>query len=366
MIISKRILSITFKKSSLKLIFVIFACFMFSACSDDSEPSHQLTVEFGKQGLEDLISNRVIVTNDGTVLVATDQGAYKSIDEGESWQLVSPDNWNINDIVEIDTLHFMISAKNGETAFLSETFDGGETWSQLRTHFGPQDSQESQHINRLHWDESTQTLFGIGIDVLAKSIDRGGNWELVSGIWNGFGSGMRSIAYSSTENIALYGGQGAIENPILRKVDLSSLTQNFIDLTSLLPVPSTIEEIQFDSQDENILFVSGEGGIISSNDQGITWHPILLDQNSRFYFDFIRDERFTDHIYTAGWNKIFNAPQPLIIEISENGGETWRQFSHPNQNIFGGVRTMDILYEGDEAILFLGLYKGGVLKVYLS
>ncbi len=366
MIENQRILTLALKQPLLKFIFVAFTCVMFSACNDHAEPSRQLTVEFAEQALEGLISNRVVVTADGTVLVATDQGAYKSIDKGDSWQLISPGNWNINDIVEIDTLHFMISGKNRETAFLSETFDGGVTWHQLRTNFGAQESRGSQLINRLHWDDNTQTLFGVGIDVLAKSLDKGINWELVSGIWNGFGSGMRSIAYSNIQNIAFYGGQGAIENPILKKVDVYTASEDFIDVTHLLPAPSTIEEIQFDSQNENTLFVSGEGGIITSNDLGATWTPLLINDNSRFYFDFILDERFSEHIYTAGWNKLFTDPQPLTIELSIDGGVTWQQFTHPNQKLFGGVRTMDVLYEGDEAILYFGLYKGGVMRAYLK
>lgn len=353
------------KKSLLKCMATLFTLFILSACNDEYKQSHQMEVEFSVQSLHGLISHRVLVSSDRVVFVATDKGVYKSIDEGVSWQLISSEYWDVTDIIEIDSLHVMISVKDKGTPFLSESFDGGETWQQLRSRFGPQESHDSQHINRLHWDENTQTLFGVGTDALAKSIDRGTSWELVAGIWDGFGSGMKSLAYSSTQNIAFYGGQGAIENPILRKIDLNNSSENFIDVTSLLPSPSTIEEIKFDYQDENTLFVSGEGGIITSNDLGLTWSPLLIDDNSRFYFDFIRDERFSNHIYTAGWNKLFNDPQPLIVEISSNNGETWQQFSHPSQKLFGGVRTMDVLYEGDEAIIFLGLYKGGVMKVVL-
>ncbi|MBU3005305.1 hypothetical protein [Paraglaciecola arctica] len=354
------------KLGFLKHMRMLLVCLLLGACGSDSEEAlfAEITVEFGDIGLDGLISNRVLVTSDG-VVVATDKGAYKSIDRGISWELMTPEDWYVLDIIEIDTLHLMISAQLKGSNFLSESFDGGKTWIQLRANFGAENSNHAEQVNRMDWDELTQTLFATGIEVLARSNDRGLIWEVVSGGWNSFGSGMRSVSYSTNQNVAFYGGQGAIENPLLKRVDLSNNSESFIDLTDLLPMPSTIEEIQFDENDDNTLFVSGEGGLITSSDLGETWTPLLLDDDSRFFFDFVKDKRFNDHFYTAGWNKVFDEPQPLILEISQDNGNSWQQFTHPSQTLFGGVRTMDILYEGDEAILFLGLYKGGVIKVLL-
>ena len=336
------------------------------ACHSDNQVDEtpQLEVEFVERHLDGLIANRVLAADDG-IYVATDKGVYKSVDQF-SWELISTQDWDVKDIIELDTSHLMVSVIYRGTNQLNESFDGGLSWHQIRTSFGPGRDGRFDTVNRLFWDENAQTLFASGVDVLAKSYDRGASWELVSGIWNSFGSGIWAIAYSAEKDTVFYGGQGAIENPILRRVDLTQASEKSFDLTDLLPAPSTIREIQFDTDNADTVYASGEGGIVASTDLGENWVSILSDNNSRFYFDFVKDERFSNHIYTAGWNKVFDDPQPLIVEVSLDNGASWQQFLHPDPDIFGGVRSMDIVYEEEQAFIYLGLYKGGVMKVLIK
>ena len=43
-------------------------------------------------------------------------------------------------------------------------------------------------------------------------------------------------------------------------------------------------------------------------------------------------------IYAGGWLKQFEIPQPMILHISDDGGDTWTEFEGPAE--FGGIWDM--------------------------
>lgn len=258
----------------------LFWCSLLSlfliACNSDSDKSSitspdepLLKVEFASHVLDGFIVHRLL-TDESGVFAATDKGLYYS-PAGDSWQLFSSSDWEVLDIICVNANHLIMTILTRGQNQLVESLDKGMTWQFIEHNFGGTFIGEKEQINRLRWGCESQSIFAVGIDVLAQSNDQGRNWEVLSGHWKSFGSGMSAVTYSTTYQTLFYGGQGAIENPILRRINLNDLSEDLIDVSSLLPSPSTIEEIKFDVIDPATVYVAGEGGIIKSANLGDTW-----------------------------------------------------------------------------------------------
>ncbi|MBT8132253.1 MAG: hypothetical protein KJO35_08285 [Gammaproteobacteria bacterium] len=79
----------------------------------------------------------------------------------------------------------------------------------------------------------------------------------------------------------------------------------------------------------------------------------------------VLDPQNANIIYTAGWDKEFDIPQPLILEISRNRGTTWEQHQLDDPNLFGGVSSILATQENNRSVLYLGLHRGGIFRVPL-
>ncbi|HEY7884904.1 MAG TPA: hypothetical protein VIC08_08175 [Cellvibrionaceae bacterium] len=63
--------------------------------------------------------------------------------------------------------------------------------------------------------------------------------------------------------------------------------------------------------------------------------------------------RTPETLYTAGWDKNRDDPQPLIFEVSTDRRENWTQHQHQNTSLFGGVRSLLTTRENDQSIVYL-------------
>ena len=318
-------------------------------------------ISFADLVLPDVIANRFSF-NDSIKLAATQSGIYKQ--EDSQWVLKSENTWNVLDITIVFDDHYLASVKLNNEYFLLESVDSGESWTFLTTDFGGSGTA-NEKINRLKYEESTGILYATGYSALASSNDLGRTWTLLSGTWQGIAKGLHALAINEALNTVWFGGQGSIENPILRQYSLSNATtSNHDDITHLLPLPSTIESIVFQPSNSNIVYAAGEGGIIVSNDAGDSWEGLLLYNNYRFYYGLLVNPDDNNTIYTAGWSKDINTPQNLIVERSLDGGTTWEEFIHPSATLYGGVRSMAYSRNQDEELtLHLGLSEGGLIDV---
>jgi hypothetical protein len=69
---------------------------------------------------------------------------------------------------------------------------------------------------------------------------------------------------------------------------------------------------------------------------------------------------------SASWKKEYELPQPLRVAISEDDGATWTTFGHPDAQLFGGAWSMEAQVEQGRSVFYLGLYKGGVMRMELE
>ena len=312
--------------------------------------------KFAQSGLESRTVNRLLVT-ESVIYAATDAGLYAQIDG--QWQLRSQADWHVLDMVRFGERHLLVSASQKDKSLLAETKDDGLNWQIIEHNFG---GMEGEPARRLVLHQGN--LYGVGYDVLAVSEDRGRHWRILAGGWNGFARGMSALAAHPTKPDVWYGGQGAIENIVLRKLDTETLAEeSYPDIVDLLPMPSTVKSIVFHPANPEQLYVSGEGGIILSQDYGQSWQALRTNENYRFYFGLLLDSRDPDVMYTAGWKKDYDNPQSLILEISRDGGDTWQNYQHPDSNLFGGVYSMGSRNEQGKEVLYLGLFRGGVMRV---
>ncbi|ALS99701.1 WD40/YVTN/BNR-like repeat-containing protein [Lacimicrobium alkaliphilum] len=348
----------------IKKTFIVFiTVLLLVACNSSTEietpaPEPEPEPEFTSAGLDGHIIHR-LVTEQERLFAGTDQGLYQ-LQPDEQWQRLTDQEWEILDLAVISNTQLLVSYAFRDDYYLAETVDSGQSWQVLEHDFGgsTQDNADRREpIRRMQYHQGK--LYAVGYNVLAVSEDFGRNWQLLAGSWNAFATGMSALAVNSNGIDIWYGGQGAIENPLLKHYRTDNMAvEEFPGIDELLPVPSTVKSIVFDPDLHHILFVSGEGGIIKTSDNGETWQALNTNDESRFYFGLVLDPADKDVLYTAGWNKNFDEPQPLILEVSEDGGQNWQSFEHPDKDLFGGVYSMTM----HQQQLYLGLYKGGVMR----
>lgn len=353
--------------SLVKYFFLVICSALLMACNGSADeatpaPAPDPAPQFSSAGLDGHIIHRLISEQD-RLFAGTDQGLYQRQQDAQ-WQRLTDQEWEILDLAVISDTQLIVSYVFRDDYYLAETVDSGQTWQVVEHDFGgsSRDSADSQEpVRRMQYHQGK--LYGVGFNVLAVSEDFGRNWQVLAGSWNAFATGMSALSVNSNGIDIWYGGQGAIENPLLMHYSTDDMAyEEFPDIDELLHVPSTVQSIVFDPDLHHILFVSGEGGIIKSSDDGETWQALNTNDNSRFYFEMVLDPADKDVLYTAGWDKDFENPQPLILEISKDGGQNWESFEHPDNNLFGGVYSMTM----HQQQLYLGLYKGGVMQVALD
>ena len=344
-------------------------CMMLGACGGDNPNGGSPKLHFEYTGLTNhIVSQITAYDNDEALFAATDKGIYVLNDEGE-WQLRGPSDWKVNTIEILSPSHILASVTVDGEHKLMESLNNGQDWDEVTNDFGvvdPADNQEQ--IRNMLFDESSGTLYGVGLGVLAQSEDFGREWTVVDGAWQSFASGLSALERHPETGDFWIGGQGAIENPVLRQIDGAGgeAIDHSEAVAGLLEVPSVVKAVRFFADDEERIIASGEGGIIQSLNYGQTWQALHVNHNARFYFDVLIDPEDSATLYTAGWNKNFDDPQELRVELSQDGGETWKVYQYNDPQLRGGVWSMILRKEGNNKVLYLGLCNGGVFRVIIQ
>jgi len=299
------------------------------------------------------------------VFAATDAGLFAKTIGNSNWQLLGLSEFQVQAVAFLDAQNWLASVfAAGPMAHqapqLLETVNGSANWLPVANDFGGGDEHD-RGIFALEYDAQTGVLYGTGRDALARSATKGRSWELLDGEWGALSQPKDALALNAARDQVWYGGQNAIEGMVLRRVDLDGgETEAFSDL---LPAPAVIKGISFDPTDADTVLATGEGGIALSRDNGATWTTPLGDVDYRFYFQAVFDPALPDIVYTAGWTKQFDEPQDLIVEVSEDRGETWESWPYDEPEFFGGAWSLLAIREGVETAVYIGLYKGGVMKI---
>jgi hypothetical protein len=363
-------LNLSIKKASALLIsFIMTTALLGCGGSKSSQtpvippPPPPSSPSFSFAGLQNRIIYQLDMV-DGTLFASTDQGLYKEAGQN-NWQLIGSDAWTIEDWEIMADGRWIVSIRNADSVYeLYESLDEGQNWQKIHHDFGGNVSPDQETGRIFRFTEDSAVLYATGNASLGRSYNSGHQWELLVGDWDGFARGMHALTFSPDNANIWYGGQGAIENLVLMRYQMSSgaSTDLSAKTTELLPSPSTVNKIVFDPIDPQRIFVCAEGGIIQTRDEGKTFQAFLLNNDHRFYFDMIATPSQQGRFFTAGWTKTPDT-QPLILEISLDDGQNWTRYPHPDANIYGGVYSMTSRIENAELVIYLGTYKGGVVKV---
>lgn len=340
------------------LLLALAACDSGYNRDDDADNGSEISFEHvGLTGHE--VSH--LYEFDEQLFAATNQGLYK-LDAAEQWQSLGLDGSEIQDIAFINKDHFIVSVNDEADAAASgrlvETVDGGNSWQNINHNFG---GEQTETIYGLHYDAYNNALYATGITALAASYDNGRSWDLLNGMWGGFGQPQNVVTHNAVSNNIWYGGQNAIEEMVLVRYPLD--TQQAQLFSDLLPSPSVIYGIEFAPESAEQVYVSGEGGVLKTHNNGDEWQTLIGDVDHRFYFEIAIDPGDPQTLYTGGWDKGADEPQPLIFEMSVDDGETWTEYRPADDDLDGGVRSVLAREEAGSTVVYLGLYGQGVVKV---
>lgn len=322
------------------------------------------TPVFLREGLDDRIVTH-IYQHAERLFATTDDGLYGKPIGRDDWMPLGLEGRFVQDLAIIDDEHWLAAVfAGGANRFLDprlfETVNGGSNWMEVANDFGGGASQ-TEGMFALLYDVPSGRLYATGTAALASSDDLGRTWRLLSGGWDTVSGPHEALALNPATQEIWYGGQNAIEELVLHRYDLATMrTETY---SRLMPSPSVVKGITFDERNGDRLLVSGEGGILQSLDNGDTWTNLLPDVDSRFYFQTAMDPQDSRIIYTAGWTKLFDEPQPLILEISRDSGASWEQHQLDDPALFGGAWSIRAVTENGRTVIYVGLYRGGIVKV---
>jgi photosystem II stability/assembly factor-like uncharacterized protein len=259
---------------------------------------------------------------------------WKTTDEGQSW-IINRTLWGYGGCFHFpdETNGFAASSDFTDELIFYRTMDCGENWEETNfiMDFFPSDI-------RFH-DLQSGIIAG---DKILKTIDGGNSWEVAH---TGSGNYLR-IFYSSADEIVIVG-----EHSLIFSTDggLSWTERGISDAT---PVSNA-----FMKDDETIFITLGET-IYWSDDQGINWNPVTMDNANPVEFK---------SIFFSSANVGFAAgqgPYETMLKTTD-GGLTWNVIDVPASSALSCIWFFDDLhgFVYGEKGLVLETHTGGVVGI---
>ena len=326
---------------------------LLAACGGggDTPPAPGPALQLDIEGLQGRVVSRLRGGPRG-LMATTDSGLFLRTATG--WQALGLASRDLVDVASLSASRLVASSR---LEGLFESGDAGQSWRPLVSDFGGATGPEPAWALLPDGDRLlANTSYGV-----AESLDGGRRWRLLAGAWNQVSTGMFALSLASNGDI-WWGGQNGIEQLVLGRRRASGR----IDVWDrLLPSPSVAMTLRLVPDQPQRALLCGEGGIVQTRDDGLSWQPAYTNDEHRFYFDVLRDPLRPQRWVTAGWRKT-DAVQPFRVALSDDDGATWRALEHPDPQLFGGAWSMSVAVEDGRAVYRFGLYKGGVARVLIN
>ncbi|WP_425390223.1 hypothetical protein [Ekhidna sp.] len=350
--------------AGLLLILCIVLISGFVSCREDCPITPMdRSLSFESFGLEGETVNEIRIF-ENQLIAATTSGLFITNIDEPNWQsMTTLSGKNLKAIEFLSSTHWIVSEWELEDGNLYFTKDGGRSWNLLENNFG---REYDQNILDLEYDHDQKRLYATGYFVVAYSDDSGETWKTLIGDWDYLATGLDFVEKHPNKNELWTGGQNAIEGIILCQYNLNSGTENC--MIDLLDPVSSAKDVLFDEEDTGFVMVGAEAGITVSRDGGATWQLSKNDRdNYKFTFGLEKDFYNSNIIYSGGWlKKGSDKPQPLVLSVSNDNGQTWSDHTFSDDKIYGGVLDMTSYIDNGNQSLFLGLDKGGVYRVHIN
>lgn len=341
------------------LLPVIMLLVLQSSCNKEDDNNQDTRVEWTKLGL-DGYNVRQLRQKGDLLFAATDDGLFvkRSQDNGE-WEELGFSGGQVRSLLIADG-YMLASVVGPQDPGLFKSTDEGESWAEVEDNFGGNTPESIFYISK---DPDSDAIYGAGYAVVARSMDEGVSWTPIYGDWQGFASGLDLVEVSPHNGEIWAGGQNAIEEMVLiRSQDNGATWEHWSDLVA---APSVAKDILFHADEAGHVYVGFEAALLKTEDNGSTWETLIESEENRFFFGINQDPVNLNTLYAAGWLKRFDDPQPLILFISENDGDSWKEHENPEEE-FGGVNDMILGQEADKTVLYMALWKGGVYKAVID
>lgn len=293
---------------------------------------------------------------------ATDDGVFRRNSGAGTWTAAGFSGRWVNAVLPLggDTLlaAAAIDWDADVVASLYRSTDGGGSWHAFQNGFGGEDPGLVLSLVRL---PDGTVLAGGGAAVVARSTDDGQSWEVAWGDWDMIALGTHFFHVDPVTPGTVWSGgeQGAFVPFLLRSTDAGAAWEEyFLDLGgdnahySVVVDPAT-----------GAVLTGTEGFVLRSLDHGASWETVLAPDSYPYFFGLEAGGGSSPRLFAAGAVNT-DLPQDLIVHISDDVGDTWRQVGHPNGRK-GGVLSTLLLADGDRDALYLGT-TDGVVRLRVS
>jgi hypothetical protein len=297
---------------------------LFLACAICSIPFKTANAQFEYLGLSGVRVNRLRLYDNYLYAATTDGVFFRESERTDTlWTRIGPPHVNTNTVLLIDRDTILVGVEttlSQDTVSVYRTTDGGAQWRPFQNGFGG-DTEFKEVTNLEYFNGQSERIFATGLNVIASSTNRGLNWEVSWGLWDGFGFATQFLRiYPSNPDIIWAGGETGILSPILIRSTNSGETWDeiFPDLGG----DNASYSIAIDPVNPDVIYVGTEGRIIKSMDGGQNWETVLFGTDYPYFFGLAISPSEPLLIYAAGSINT-NEPQNLVLYISRNGGNDW-------------------------------------------
>ena len=349
----------------MRFVIPIILFILFGGCGTDSDPgSAKISLEgsFAQAGLPGLKVN-TFNQFEGNVYVATDGGLYRTQlgNKEKSWESLGLIEENVADIVFLPQGELMVAISlifinDGEpTLFLSK--DEGQSWQTWVNNYGGETGEYTFISSLATPTTPSDTIFAHGADrTVARSVDGGQLWELVTGRWDNFGGASRSVYINASQQETIWiSGATALGQPYILKSKNNG--ESWDDLNILENVEAICFDIITPLNNRNVVLAGLGSGfaqalvIRKSTDGGQTWGTVFEGINTFTLAQSPKDDRV---VYASG----VNARGQLFFIASNDFGDSWQTVEFEGGPTQIRVNDMVSVLQNGKEVLYFGTNKG--------
>lgn len=247
-----------------------------------------------------------------TLVAGTLLGVYRSTDSGVHWNLISPEG--SKELHEVESI--AIDPVDPQIIYAGtwhlpwKTTDGGEHWKNIKEGI----IDDSDVFSIIVDPKQPTTVYASACSGIYKSEDQGLKFQKIQGIPSTARRTRVLMQDPQHLNIVFAGTtEGLFRSSDSGKSWLRTTEPDVI-----------VNDVYVDPADSNrVLLATDRGGVLASNDGGMSFLPSNSGFSSRHIVAYVQDEEHPATIYVG----VVNDKEWGGVFVSNNGGLTWGQLS---------------------------------------
>lgn len=270
-----------------------------------------------------------LAANGNRIFAAINESVYYSDDNGGNWTFSQLFGWAVNDISSVGGLVFAVSG-----GLLFQSLDNGLSWT---------------YLNNTPWDitssvvRSGDLIIGTYSSGILFSSDFGQSWNYVNNQWTG--ARVQALASSPTR---AYAGISIPFGDVLAHKNINGQFWSIVNSPDL-PAPGTVDVKAIGTWDTNVL-ISLEDEILLSYDDGASWSPFMTGFTATAPYGIACFDETTDYIFCGveggGAGPVFRVAKNQIP--NSVGALTDQEYATVSPNpVTGGQLTLNFSFTND-------------------